>query len=226
MVSRNVLRAAIAALSLVALVPLVAGCGGGSASPSRATGVAIKIRWPETTRLVPAATRSLQVVIRDAANFETFRVANRPEGGGFSTLVFFGLTPGSLDFSARAFAAEDAQGVAVASAQSRVTLAAGVQTDVTLNLASTISRIDVTPAENELLPGQTVALTAAARNAAGDIVPVTASRTTWTSRDTQVATVDANGVVTAGVPGSTQIVFKDTESGQTNSALVVVNPAP
>lgn len=226
MVSRNAVPSLFAALCLATLVPLTAGCGGGSPAATRGTGVALKIRWPETTRLVPAATRSVQVTLRDAGGFETFRVVNRPEGGGFSTLVFFGLTPGRLDFSARAFAADDAQGVSVAAAQSQVTLAAGVQTDVALTLASTIDRIEIAPEELDLAFGQVETLTATARNAAGDIVPLTTSLTTWTSRDTSVATVDATGRVTARGAGSTQITFRDTESGRTESALVVVAPAP
>lgn len=191
---------------------------------SSSGGVALRVRWPETTRLVPEASRSVGITVRDAGGFQTFRVANRPTSGGYSTLVFVGLAPGPVDYTATAFPDVDAQGVAVAGATGRVTLVAGQRTDVRLDLASTIDRIEIAPTETTLRVGETRTFVATARNAGGDIVPTTASKVLWSSSDTRVARVDATGLVTAIAAGSTRIIFKDTESGKQESALLVVEP--
>ena len=93
----------------------LSGCGGAS-SVAPETGLQMRIQWPEVSRLLPDATQSVRVQVQDAGGFQTFRVANKPAGGGFSTLVFFGLKPGDLNVEARAFPAADAQGVALAQA--------------------------------------------------------------------------------------------------------------
>ena len=85
--------------------------------------------------------------------FETFRVANRPASGGFSTLVFFGLLPGDLNVEARAFPAADAQGVALASTSVKVTVISGNQTNLQVALASTVDRVEVSPASASIRPG-------------------------------------------------------------------------
>ena len=142
--------------------------------------------------------------------------------GTFSTLVFFGLTPGSLDFAARAFPVADAQGVAVAAAQSKITLSPGFQTNVTLDLVSTIDHVSLQPQRLDLAVGATGNLTATARDTNGNLVPLTTSATAWESRDTAIARVNGDGLVTAVKSGSTLIVFTDNESGKTDSALVVI----
>lgn len=199
----------------------VAGCGG-SGAPGTTSGVSMRVQWPDASRLIPAATRSVQVTIRDASGFETFRVVNRPETGNLSTMVFFGLTPGNLSFSAKAFPAVDAQGVSVAGAQSQVTLSPGFQTNVTLNLVSTIDRIEIAPQRLDLAVSATGDLVATARDGSGNIVPLTASQTEWRSQDTSVAQVNAAGRVTAVKSGSVLVSFTDNESGKSASALVVI----
>lgn len=216
LVRRNVLL-----LLTLAALGAVAGCGGSGAAPA-STGVSLRVQWPGRSRLIPVATQSVQVSLRDASGFETFRVLNRPNSGSFSTLVFFGLTPGSLDFAAKAFPSADAQGVAVAAAQSRVTLTPGFQTNVTLDLASTIDRIEVRAQRLDLTVGGAATLTATARDKDGNLVPLTAAKTRWESRDTTIAQVNAAGQVSGVKAGSTLVVFTDDESGKSDSALVVV----
>ena len=70
--------------------------------------------------------------------------------------------------------------------------------------------------------GATGNLTATARDTNGNLVPLTTSATAWESRDTAIARVNGDGLVTAVKSGSTLIVFTDNESGKTDSALVVI----
>lgn len=216
--------AALAALLAVATALMGTGCGGGGGtSTERAAGMTLRIRWPESSRAIPQNTASVRVEVRDAQGFQTSRVANRPAAGNFSTLVFFGLRPGPIDFDARAYAASDAQGVPVARASSRVSVAAGIQTDLTLALNSTVEKVEVTPAKLTLKPGETGTLVGAARDAEGNLVPLATGAGQWRSGDTAVATVDGDGKVTAVAVGSAQIFFTDTGSGKLQSALVVVS---
>ncbi|MGE0443488.1 MAG: Ig-like domain-containing protein, partial [Gemmatimonadales bacterium] len=67
---------------------------------------------------------------------------------------------------------------------------------------ATIASITLTAATPTMAPGATQALTAVARNAAGQ--PVSTSFT-WTSTVPGVATVNGSGMVTAVAPGSTAV---------------------
>ncbi|MBB6050382.1 Ig-like domain-containing protein [Armatimonas rosea] len=207
------LSCGVASLSL-------SGCGGSSVAP--ATGLEMRIQWPEISRLVPAATQSVRVVVKDAGGFQTFRVANRPASGSFSTLVFFGLQPGDLSVDASAFPAADAQGVALAASSTKVTVSSGNQTNLQLSLASTVDRIEVSPASLSIRPGSAQTLTGTAKDSAGNLVPLSTSKTRWSSSDATVASVDSAGKVTALKEGSTNVTFTDTESGKAGTSLVVV----
>lgn len=207
------LSCGVASLSL-------SGCGGSSVAP--ATGLQMRIQWPEVSRLIPDATQSVRVVVKDAGGFETFRVANKPASGGFSTLVFFGLQPGDLTVDARAFPAADAQGVALAQSSTRVTVTGGNQTNLQLSLASTVDRVEVAPTTLSIRPGSADTLTGTAKDSSGNLVPLSAGKIRWASSDAGVATVN-NGRVTAVREGSTTITFTDTESGKSGTALVTVS---
>jgi uncharacterized protein YjdB len=204
----------------------LSGCGGsGSSLTAPATGLQMRIQWPEVSRLLPDATKSVRVEVQDAGGFKTFRVANRPTTGGFSTLVFFGLQPGDLNVEARAFPAADAQGVALASTTVKVGVSSGNQTNLQIALASTVDRVEVSPASASIRPGSAQTLTGAAKDAAGNLVPLTTGKTRWASSDASVASVDASGKVTAVKEGATNITFTDTESGKSGSSLVTVTNA-
>lgn len=199
----------------------LSGCGGGS-SVAPATGLAFRIQWPESSRLIPGATQSVRVTVKDAGGFQTFRVANKPASGNFSTLVFFGLQPGDLTVEASAFPSADAQGVALAQSSTRVTVSSGNQTNLQLSLATTVDRVEVSPASASIRPGSAQTLTGVAKDASGNLIPLTASKTRWASSNTASATVDSSGKVTAVAEGASTITFTDTESGKSGSCLVTV----
>lgn len=199
----------------------LAGCGGTASAP--VSGFQMNIQWPSASRLIPSATQSVRVVVQDAGGFQTFRVANRPTTGGFTTLVFFGLRPGNLSVDARAYPAVDAQGVPLAQTAVQVTVAQGNQTNLQLSLVSTVDRVEVAPTRVDLAPAGTRTLSGTAKDTSGNLVPLSASKTTWVSSDPSIATVDSTGKVTAVKAGSVTITFTDTESGKSGTALVVVS---
>lgn len=93
--------------------------------------------------------------------------------------------------------------------------------DVTVT-AVPVASVDVTPPQADLIVGQSVALTATARDAAGS--PLPGRPAAWTSGAPSVATVSASGVVTAVGVGSA-IIFATIE-GRTGSATINVRQVP
>jgi uncharacterized protein YjdB len=86
-----------------------------------------------------------------------------------------------------------------------------------------VASVGVSPPTGELDVGGTLQLTATPRDAAGN--PLTGRTVTWESSNPAVATVDANGRVTAVGPGTATI--RATSEGQTGTATVTVRtPAP
>lgn len=82
--------------------------------------------------------------------------------------------------------------------------------------------VTITPSSVTLSSfGATANLEVVGRNRAGDVVPVAA---TWVSRDEQVASVDAEGVVTAVGNGTTRVTVTDG-GGAADSAAVTVAQA-
>jgi DNA/RNA endonuclease G (NUC1) len=84
-----------------------------------------------------------------------------------------------------------------------------------------VARVEVTPATADVAVGASLALSAAAFDAAD--APVTAAFS-WTSRDPDVATVDAAGTVTGIAIGTVRIVAA-VANGEADSATVTVEAA-
>jgi uncharacterized protein YjdB len=86
----------------------------------------------------------------------------------------------------------------------------------------TVEEVDLTPAAPTLRAGATVVLTARARDANGNTVPV--APLTWSSSNTSVATVSTTGVVSATAPGTARIAA--SARGVSATATVTVTERP
>ena len=129
--------------------------------------------------------------------------------------------------SQTAFATVDA-GVVSAVAEGMATITAAVgdvtgtaQIDVVVN-APDVATVEVSPASSNLTVGQTVTLTATPRDAQGNVIARPVS--SWSSANTQVATVNDQGLVTAVSEGNTSITA--TVDNVTGTADIQVAPAP
>ncbi|MEZ4416514.1 MAG: Ig-like domain-containing protein [Gemmatimonadota bacterium] len=78
----------------------------------------------------------------------------------------------------------------------------GVSVEVSLEVVTAVLYVSLTPASLELLPGQSIQLSAAVRDGAGKL---TAPPLTWFTMDDKVAKVSESGRVTALAPGETRI---------------------
>lgn len=118
----------------------------------------------------------------------------------------------------------DASGTATAVGNGTTTItaqASGVSGTATLQVSQSIASVDVTPDAATVQEAATVQLSATAADAQG--AEVTGASFTWASSATEVATVDASGLVT-GVAAGTAVI-KATAGGVSDSAVVTV-PSP
>ncbi len=197
----NPLRSAAAA----ALLALAAACSGDTAGSVPVASVQVQA---PATQVLPGGTLQLTATARDAGGGV---LADRPvewssahpalaavDGSGRVT----GIAPGAATIVARAGGA---------TGQLVVTVLPVPVASVTLSADSAT-----------LEPGGTRAFSATARDAAGGALP---GRTlAWMSTDAAVATVDANGVVTARGEGTAQ-VRAASEGVQSAPAAVTVRAA-
>lgn len=120
-----------------------------------------------------------------------------------------------------AVATVDASGVVTAVGAGTATITAtGSSSGRTATATVTVTEaveVAVTPTEATLEVGATVQLAATSTDAADGF--------DWASGDDTVATVDANGLVTAVGEGTTQVTATGTNSGESASATITVNPA-
>ena len=202
------LCASAIALSLV--VPLT-GCGGSlgrpfgggsSAIPSRKVGeIVVSVSWPERTRLIPDASNSIVVDIKDSKgnNAPGFpKVLVRPANiSGSSPTTTSSTTASNLEvglpgspenytISAKAYAPASPN-VATDIAQATGGTVVGLDTDNPINngvvftLGTTIRSVEISSPTlgKNLGKGRTQDFTATAKDAAGSIVLTTAAKWKW-----------------------------------------------
>jgi hypothetical protein len=91
-------------------------------------------------------------------------------------------------------------------------------------LPDPVASIEVTPDSSDMAVGETVQLAAATRNGGGE--PLTGRIVTWTSDDTQVATVSDSGLVSAVAAGRATITATSEGKSGTASVTIIALPEP
>jgi trimeric autotransporter adhesin len=163
---------------------------------------------PGSLSLQQGASQTLGVITRDAAGnvlnnrIVTWASSNDAVAVVSSSGRVTAVTPGTATITATS---EGVSGIA------------------TVNVSNVpVASVSVTPGTPTLSPGQTLGMTATMRDAGGNILSGRA--VTWASSATSVATVDAQGVVTAVAAGSATI--SATSEGVTGSTTVTVSAVP
>ena len=204
------------------MLAVVAGCGAGkeSAHTGRAE---FRILWPEeNARLIPAASNSIKVDIQRNGAAVAGKTIARPAGGGAALVVFDHLPVAQVTATAAAYPSADGAGTAQALGSVAFNVQAGQTTPFTITMASTIERLEITPAALTLNATEEQSLSVAARDAANSIVLMAPSRLEWRSSAEGVATVDSAGKVRGVSGGTASITVTDTESGKSRSASVTI----
>ncbi len=223
--SVNLLRAVCLGCSALAL----SSCGGGSGPQAAGTGrFQLTVQWPPPGRLIPAASASIQIVLKRGDTVLGQQVLRRPQQPPWNTTASFDrVQPGSITVFATAYPNSDATGVAQATGTVNASIAPDRLSQVTVTMDSTIATLEVTPANATVLPGGTTQLAATPKDGAGNVVLVAPGNITWSSATPATATVSASGLVT-GVAASTSpvtITATESESHKSGSGNVTVNTA-
>ncbi|MBI4475369.1 MAG: Ig-like domain-containing protein, partial [Acidobacteria bacterium] len=86
--------------------------------------------------------------------------------------------------------------------------------------AQTVARVDITADTTILMAGQTITATARAKDADGNVIPNI--QFTWSSSNTNIATVDASGLVTTRNVGTVQIRARAPNNVQGTLTLTLI----
>jgi uncharacterized protein YjdB len=194
-------------LPLVLLV-LAAACGGDSSTSPPDPEVVERVTVsPASATVEVAATVQLSVeVVGDRGSVLTGRTVTWSSSSGAATVSSAGLVSG----------VEPGSAVITATVE-------GVSGTATISVVPPpVASVTVEPASDTVVVGETVTLTATPRAAGG--APVEGASVSWSSRDPDIATVDADGEVTGVAPG--EVVVDATSQGVGGSATVVVRPRP
>ncbi|WP_309722227.1 hypothetical protein [Armatimonas sp.] len=233
---------------------LLTGCGGGnnaaSAVPAGRGGVLqFTIVWPESSRLIPSRTASVKLLfyvygdngpIYDRLYKE--QVVERFTGPGSTNTVMVTLSAlpfGPARFVVSAHPSAGGLGIAQARGTADLVLRQDAVNNVSVTLASTISRVRFN--RNNPLPGRATSraedetislrlnevldLAASAEDADGNLVLTDPTKWVWESANGAVVSVTANGdtaQLRAVSNGSTTLKATESESGKAYQVPVTV----
>lgn len=230
-VKKQALRSLWMAVVALLLGLSVVGCGSGSKSePASSTGRAtITVRWPdpEESRLIPVRANSIKVRLTDETST---LVGEAVLTRATPTATFNPLPVGNLTVVANAYPETNGTGVSQATATAPLIILADANTPITMTLASTITRLEITPATASFIAGTTQQFAATAKNSAGEVVLTSPTTIQWSvtaGGATSIGGGNAVTISTAGLlsilkPGASTLSVRETESNaQTSRALTV-----
>lgn len=221
-------RVILTVFGLITLTGLISlsGCGGAStrvAAPEVGA-IEITVRFPESSRLIPANTRAVKVSIHQRGALFGQALLTREEGT--ARRQFSSMPVGTYTLIATAHPDANGAGVPTARGAMEVTVRPNETARVVLTLASTVERLQVVRADSTpLAPGVTTELRAIGLNAQNEVVLLSEGKQRWSSSNPSVATVNEAGMVTVLSPGRTTIRVYDEESEREGSLDLTVSPA-
>jgi len=200
------------------------GCGGGSSAVATTPGrFAVTVNWPAPSRLIPAASGSIDAVLSSGGTTLGHKLLVKPTAAPWTTTVIFdNLKPGTVTLATTAYPNADGTGVAQAKGTMNATIKSGAQTSATVDMNATIDHLAVTPASPTVAVGASTQLTATAFDAAGGIVLTSAQNLSWSSAQSGNATITTSGNVTGVAAGTSLITVTEAETGKSATTTVTV----
>jgi uncharacterized protein YjdB len=235
------MKALLRILLVLSICILLFGCGGGSAGGPQTGTLVIKVIWPANPRLLPVDSQSIEATLADGnGDILGSQLIVKPDSGYTSpetTNTFANIPVGSVVLTATAYPLAtgpeeedvvvrgDANDNAQATGSAPGTVLAGQTTTITVNMASTIASIVVSPTNPMVQVGATQQMFMTAYNAQDEVVLTSPTTTTWSSATKADATISTSGLVSGVAQGSSIITATETESGKSGTTTVTV-PQP
>ncbi len=201
----------------------LAGCGGGGGNSNQAVTnsgrYVVNIKWPARGRLIPVASNSIKLVLNGKNGVIDTRVLARPASGDQTSTAFNNLGAGNVTLAASAFPTTDGTGVAQAAGSASGTVLNGKTSTITINMDSTIARLEVDPDDFFLAVGNTRVMTATAFDANNNVVLIDPTKITWSINSQIFFSITNSGVLKAITADSetteeVTITATETESGK------------
>ncbi len=216
------MRTGLIGFALIGLAMLI-GCSGGEKA-SVTSSARLTIHWPERTRLIPAACASIRVTLRNDRGFETSQTVDRPENGMVSIVHFEPIPVGGFTVLAVAYPGTGGAGTPQAHGTADVTVEPDTPAAIAVTMATTITRLAITPATASLRVDDTQTFRATAYDADGAVVLIPEHGITW-SIDGDAASINpGTGLLTGVAAGQAQVTATETESNTTSAVIVTVTP--
>lgn len=200
----------------------ITGCGGGGGrSPASDTGSAsLTITWASGG--AAADLQSVRIAILDGSTTLDQKVVKRPLTGSSSVVSIANLPAGRFTAHVTGYGEAGGAGTILLDASSEIVIVKGQVADLSFTASGTIDAVFVTAPVTSLRTGQTETLIASPVTDTNEIVMVAPGSIIWNSDANGVATVDADGTVTAISAGSAEITATETGSGQSGSITISV----
>jgi hypothetical protein len=194
----------------------------------------MSIEWPEQTRLVPIASKSVVISIlvtkgegEDAVTERIDqRIVSRPPTGNMSN-VEMKLPSTKLTIQADACPSEDGTGNVQATGQKVVDIPESQTVTVGITMVTRIQQVKMTPNPDgtSMVVGNGASVDASAESDGNVLVVTSPSKWTWTSSDPAILSVSQSGsraTVMAVKEGSVTLTATEEESHRYKSAVIVV----
>ena len=211
-------------LYVVTVATLLVGCGGANNSATRTGKLSLTVIWPKRTKLIPLASNSIRAAVTSGGQTlgSQLIVGNDGPLNNPSIVTYNNLPVGAATLTATAFPQSDGTGVAQATGAVPANIVAGQTTNVTVNMASTIDHLTITPANPSILVAASQQLTMTGLNQLNQVVLTSPSKVTWNSGTPGKATITNVGNVTGVATGTSLITVTETESGKNANTTVTV----
>jgi WD40-like Beta Propeller Repeat len=215
---------------------LTAGCGGGGQlspeAPSGSGRAQFTILWPEiksSTRLIPAAAKSITVKMVGPITIQK-TIARPPVGTNQTEVTFDAIEIGSYSVTATAYPNTDGTGVAQATGATSLSIQKDQTATVDLALATTITRLSLSPTQTYVPLSGEVTFTVTAYNASGAVVLISDTTLLWSVTTNNLAsytTSNASIKIRGLSKGSMSFSVRETETNlELQKNLVVADDTP
>jgi WD40 repeat protein len=200
-------------IPLFLLITLVVACGGGGASiPAPKTGkISISINWPTPSRIIPTASKSIKVVIKNSlgVTIDT-AVLNKPASSWLSS----NLAIDNYTLTTTAHPETNGSGITQAIGIDELQTQENQTVSASINMASTVTTVSIIDTATSTEAQSTIQCKASCKNSNGDTVLVHPSTISWTSDKQNIASVNQEGLVLGISPGTTSITatFNEIEA--------------